>query len=548
MVQNFGWSVRVSVAVVVPLLVSGSTFAQPAYDVVAGFNVSVGNRTTTLIEAPDGNVYGTTSDGPSFEQKEHLGTIFKVDAAGTMTVVHRFSGAHGGHPSGLILTTDGTFYGATAGGGTHQVGTIFRIDTRGTVTTLHNFEDFTDSDGAYPVGLIQATDGAFYGTTYGGGATGKGAVFRIDTAGTFTLIHAFTGTDGAAPAAALIQASDRSLYGTTSAGGPTDDGTVFRIDPSGAFKTIHTFRGTDGSAPLGLVQGRDGMIYGVTYRGGETGEGTVFKLDRSDRLTTIHTFMMAADDTAGPLGLLRGSDGNFYGTTTGPGGIEDEGSIIKIDSQGNVTTIHRLSDEGAHFDAGLIQHSDGHLYGTTNSGGPNGLGAVFRLVMPGRTLSPVADTYVRAGAYASRNFGDKPTLLAKKGLAPDNTRRSYLAFDVASVGTFQRATLRLFGRVSNGSTPAITTTVYAVSETAWDERTVTWNTRPALGRVLGRLTIDGGAAGWLDLDITKFVASERAAGHDVIAVALRSVVHSSASASFNSREARSGQPRLVIEP
>jgi hyaluronate lyase len=163
------------------------------------------------------------------------------------------------------------------------------------------------------------------------------------------------------------------------------------------------------------------------------------------------------------------------------------------------------------------------------------------------TLAPIADAYVRAGVSASTNFGAEPTLYAKKGISPDQTRRSYLKFDLAGIRTFKRATLRVYGCVTNAGTNAVITTVYAVQDTAWDEHTVTWNTRPDLGAVLGRLTVAGVAPRALEINVTEFVREARAARRDVIAFAITSVDHTSAAASFTSREAATAQPQLVIE-
>ena len=163
-----------------------------------------------------------------------------------------------------------------------------------------------------------------------------------------------------------------------------------------------------------------------------------------------------------------------------------------------------------------------------------------------QTRAPVADAYVRAGAFASTNFGTSSKLLAKKGLSADNTFRTYMTFDVGDVGAFGRAALRMTGRVSSSVTSSITVAVYAVADTTWQEHAVTWNTRPDLGAVLGTLTVAGVAPRSREIDLTKFLIAERAAGHTRITLALRSVVHTSAGAVFNSHDATSEQPQLLI--
>ena len=161
-------------------------------------------------------------------------------------------------------------------------------------------------------------------------------------------------------------------------------------------------------------------------------------------------------------------------------------------------------------------------------------------------LPAIADTYVRAGVWAATNFGAVPVLRAKKGVSPDNTRRSYLKFDIGRVTNVTRATLRVYGHLSDTTNRTAETIVYAVRDISWDERTLTWNTRTDLGTVLGRIIVEGVAPRWLELDITAFVRAEHAAGHDVVSVALRNVTHTSAYAEFASRESGSIAPQLVI--
>jgi uncharacterized repeat protein (TIGR03803 family) len=197
----------------------------------------------------------------------------------------------------LIQATDGNFYGTTSEGGayctgTGGCGTIFRITPSGTLTSLYSFcSQLTCPDGDYPrAGLLQASDGNLYGTTEGGGITNGGTVFKITFSGALSTIYSFCTlsgcTDGATPAAGLIQLSDGNLYSTTSQGGVLDCsgnscGTVFKLTPSGVLTTLHTFIGppSEGFDSLtGLALGVDGNLYGTTYLGGASNAGTVFRL------------------------------------------------------------------------------------------------------------------------------------------------------------------------------------------------------------------------------------------------------------------------------
>ena len=149
-----------------------------------------------------------------------------------------------------------------------------------TLTTLHSFNG---GDGRSPeAALVQGSDGNFYGTTVLGGAHLKGTVFKIDATGSLTTLHSFSGSpgDGAVPFAGLVQGSDGNFYGTTASGGAFFQGTVFRMTPSGAITVLHSFNSffSEGAVPFaGLVQGSDGNFYGTTALGGAHGAGTVFK-------------------------------------------------------------------------------------------------------------------------------------------------------------------------------------------------------------------------------------------------------------------------------
>jgi uncharacterized repeat protein (TIGR03803 family) len=183
-------------------------------------------------------------------------------------------------PNGLLQATDGNFYGTTEVGGAHNQGTVFKITPAGALTTLYNFCSASAcADGQQPLaGLIQANDGNFYGTTSKGGTFNYnyGTVFQITPAGALTTLHSLNGTDGFQPSGALIQASDGNLYGTTSWGGAyglSYNGTIFKITPTGTFTTLYNFCSqvncADGRWPLAaLIQGSDGNFYGTTTAGG----------------------------------------------------------------------------------------------------------------------------------------------------------------------------------------------------------------------------------------------------------------------------------------
>jgi uncharacterized repeat protein (TIGR03803 family) len=306
-----------------------------------------------------------------------------MDASGNLTTLHSFANSGGANPiASLIQATDGNFYGTTQNGGASGLGTVFKMDASGNLTTLHSF---AGSGGAHPIAsLIQATDSNFYGTTPNGGSSGFGTVFKMDASGNLTTLHSFAnGADGANPYAGLVQATDGNFYGTTQNGGASYSGTVFKMDASGNLTTLHSFANFgDGANPYaGLIQATDGNFYGTTQNGGAyPNVGTVFKIDASGDLTTLHSF--SGSDGANPTAnLIQATDGNFYGTTQN-GGASGIGTVFKMDASGNLTTLHSFFPPNsvfANFISGLIQATDGNLYGTTHRGGEGQGGVVFRL-------------------------------------------------------------------------------------------------------------------------------------------------------------------------
>jgi uncharacterized repeat protein (TIGR03803 family) len=237
---------------------------------------------------------------------------------------------------------------------------------------------FTGPDGAQPrAGLIQAADGNFYGTTYAGGIANLGTVFRMTTDGVATVLHSFTGgaADGAQPEAEVIQAADGNFYGTTYAGGTANRGTVFRMNTDGAVTVLHSFAGYpgDGANPRArLVEGADGRLYGTTYFGGTANAGTAFAITSDGVFTLLHSFTYA-EGVCPMAALIKATDGDFYGTTSDwgacylPGG---GGTVFKMTVDGTVTVLHYFTAgaDGGGPNTALVQAADGSLYGTSTGG------------------------------------------------------------------------------------------------------------------------------------------------------------------------------------
>lgn len=275
----------------------------------------------------------------------------------------------------------GNLYGTTALGGTAGSGAVFKLDTAGKETILYSFTGSTDGDQPQSR-LVQDTAGNLYGTTVMGGVSNCGTIFKIDTAGTQSVLHSFAcGADGQYPYSGLNRDAAGNLYGTTGGDGFATYGTVFKLDTSGHETVLYSFNGgADGSQPMGPVNpDTAGNLYGTTYSGG-SGDGTVFKLDKNGDETVLYSFAGGADG-ANPLGgLVRDKSGNLYGTTE-KGGVSNSGTVFKVDSSDRETVLHSFSKtgkDGKYPETGLVKDKKGNLYGTTYLGG-TGVGIVFKL-------------------------------------------------------------------------------------------------------------------------------------------------------------------------
>jgi uncharacterized repeat protein (TIGR03803 family) len=379
------------------------------------FGGADGSSPNGLVQGTDGNFYGTTeyggADTNQYKYSEGQGTVFKLTPLGTLTTLYSFSGIDGAIPAaGLLPGANSTFYGTTEYGGVYEdregdtFGTVFKITTNGTFTSLYSFRG---DDGANPdAGLVLGADGNLYGTTSYGGVDyylDDGTVFKITANGSFTSLISFSGSDGIGPEGGLVQGTDGNFYGTTEYGGThgllSDGyGTVFKMTTNGTLNTLYSFTGGgDGANPAaGLVQGADGNFYGTAEYGGTNDSGTVFKIMTNGTLSTLYSFTGGSDGANPAAGLVPGTDGNFYGTTE-YGGANNSGTVFKITPGGVLTMVYYFTggDDGANPNSALVQGTDGNFYGTTSSGGAHGNGAIFRLSLmsaPAPVFQSVTET------------------------------------------------------------------------------------------------------------------------------------------------------------
>jgi uncharacterized repeat protein (TIGR03803 family) len=362
-----------------------------------------GSPMGVLVRDAAGNIYGTTIGGGTGKcSKMGCGTAFKLNKSGQQVWLYSFKGGNGLNPdAGLLRDAAGNLFGTTVYGGDTNCappegcGTVFELDKTGKQgTVLHKFTG--TPDGWFPEALlVEDPAGNLYGTTYLGGSSSLGAVFKIDKTGKETILHSFAGPpdgggDGAFSYQGVIRDSAGNLYGVTDAGGAYGAGVVYERNARGKETLLYSFTGfSDGSGPNSvLLMDADGNLYGTTKGGGNgecggTGCGVVFELsphsDGSWTESTLYVFCSLASCTDGeePLAgpLVRDSAGNLYGTTYFGGDIRlcngSCGVVFKLDNAGKETVLHTFTGgaDGAFPYAGLTIDGQGNLYGTTQGGG-----------------------------------------------------------------------------------------------------------------------------------------------------------------------------------
>ena len=328
--------------------------------------------------------------------------------------------------AGVIQSLDGNYYGTTWGSSVTGFGSVFQMTSAGTLTTLYTFCSLANcADGYWPTApLVQGTDGNFYGTTTSGGTgyeNSGGTIFKITSTGALTTLYSFCSqtncTDGMNPLGGLVQASDGNFYGTTNQGGTNSVcdggcGTVFRITPAGALTTLYNFCSkkncTDGTNPMaGVIQATNGDLYGTTFGGGKNGSGAIFKISLSGKFSVFYSFCAESSCSDGETPyapVLQASDGNFYGTTN-YGGVSGNGVIFEITSAKKLTVLYNFDSDNFGPVSPLMQDTNGTFYGTTFNGGANvdclnsgGCGTVYSL---SEGLGPFVKTEPSFGTVGS---------------------------------------------------------------------------------------------------------------------------------------------------
>jgi uncharacterized repeat protein (TIGR03803 family) len=312
--------------------------------------------------------------------------------AQTFNVVHPFAGSDGATPlAGLAIDAAGNLYGTASSGGQHGNGVVFGISPSGQEKVLYSFGS-TSNDGQSPESsLIFDAEGNLYGTTFSGGASGAGTVFRLTKKGAETILYSFAGgTDGANPEGSLAMDKSGNLYGTTTAGGASGNGTVFEITKAGQYSILYSFAGgTDGIDPVaGVTLDAKGNLYGTTSTGGSYGYGTVYELKRLQSGWAehiLHNFEMLNDGGNPYAGLIFDPSGNLFGAATNGGDNSGGGgTIFELTPSGSswkFQVVYGLAGwgiSGAFRDI-LFDTTSGVLYGTTHCDGAYNDGTVWEL-------------------------------------------------------------------------------------------------------------------------------------------------------------------------
>ena len=344
------------------------------YSFCAQTGCTDGQDPAGLTLATDGNFYGVTGGGGANNCSANFGcgSIFRLTPAGRLTTLYSFCSQpnclDGYAPDAVLVQgLDESLYGTTVSGGANGFGTVFKLTPSG-MTTLYSFcsqPSCADGQSSYG-GLVLATDGNFYGTAARGGANGGGTIFRVTEGGSFSTLYTFCSKpgclDGEAPFGGLVQATDGNLYGTTLGGANCN------------------------------------LLYGC---------GTIFKITLTGTLTSLYNFCQTnCLDGGSPFaGLLQATDGNFYGTTS-DGGLNNGGTIFDTTSVGMLTTLYSFCAGGGCYDgenpmAGVVQGTNGNIYGTTTSGGTYGVGTVNSLSLG---LGPFVETLGTFGKVGIKVF------------------------------------------------------------------------------------------------------------------------------------------------
>jgi len=329
--------------------------------------------------------------------------------AQTFNVLYSFTGgSDGGYPiyGNLVRDSSGNLYGVTEGGGSSGCGTVFEVNTSNVETVLWNFT--CGSDGGYPYGTpVMTPGGNLLGTAYYGGTYYYGTIWRLTVStGSMTTLYTFTGsTDGGYPFAGLARAKGGVVYGVAEYGGTDGDGVLYSFDPKTMTeKVLHnfTYSGSDGGYPFSTPLLSDNLIIGTAPDGGTSSCGTLWQYNnKNGKFGALHSFNCGTDGGY-PYGTPSATAGNkvIYGTADYYGTYY-YGTVWAFTRMGStMTALYNFtggSDGGYPY--GGVLYTSSALYGTTYYAGSSGYGTVFSVNPTTGAETVLADFDYSNGAY-----------------------------------------------------------------------------------------------------------------------------------------------------
>lgn len=353
-----------------------------------------------LVLDAKGNLYGVTQYGGYLSGQcvqGGCGTVWKLTAQGTHTILHQFTaGTDGALPNaGLAIDKSGNLYGTTIFGGIGY-GIVFKLTSAGKYSILHTFAK-TTSDGKYPLGPVTLDSaGNLYGTTsdFDVCATtcpavkdgGYGVLYKLSSKGVETILYAFTINGN--PTANVIRDGQGNLYGTAFSGWSTSTafygGALFKLPAKGAESTVYTFCAdpacADGVNPSYVARDSKGNFYAQVMGAGSLMQGAIAKVTPAGVETILYQFCLVSGCldggvSTGPITIVGG---NLYGTAQ-DGGAFGDGVVWEITPSGTETVIYNFDFTfGVGPISGVVADSAGNLYGTAN-GGTGGAGVIWKL-------------------------------------------------------------------------------------------------------------------------------------------------------------------------
>ena len=333
--------------------------------------LAAGNATT---------LYGVTRSGGA----GGVGTIYRITTAGVFTDLQDFNTTNGANPAGgLLFHSDGKLYGTAEYGGTNGFGTLFSLTTTNVFSLKRSFADPTASQ---PVGELVASGNTLFGCCAGGGASGLGGLFQWTTLGIYTHLASFSGesgaTPGSVPRSGLVLGGDGFFHGVTSSGGPANLGSVFKLSTAGVYSVTANLSPPLGWMPSGapVSDGSGGWLFPMAD-GGSSGGGTVLSWTSNDGVTVAAALGGTLGDV--PDGALLANGGSFYGVASS-GAASSRGGVFRYTPGIGTNLVNAFTTtNGSLSEGGLVTGADGTLYGVSREGGANSRGTVFKVSTAG---------------------------------------------------------------------------------------------------------------------------------------------------------------------